>query len=293
MAPDSVTAGMRIGEVCRRVGIKPDRLRGWERRYGLTSPERSPAGYRLYSAADEARIRQVHNLIARGFAPAEAARLAMAEPAPRLRGVDGQAPALRADLDASLRRLDGAAADDVLDRVFAAEEIDVALRDVVLPLLRAVGDRWAAGAATVAEEHFTSQILAARLQGMTVRWGRGVGPLALLGCPPGERHDLGLLCFGLAMRSRGWRIAYLGADVPVPDLLAAASELDPDIVILAATTTGPLQASAASLSTVSARARLAVGGAGASPELALRSGAWLLRADVVSAADDVSSAIAA
>ena len=291
MPDDARTAGLRIGEVCRRVGITPDRLRAWERRYGLTVPQRSAAGYRLYSPADEARIRRMLGLLARGFAAAEAARIAGRDTLPA--GSGRLAEDLRGDLDAALRRLDGAAADEALDRLFAAEEIDAALRDVILPTLAALGQRWAAGEATVAEEHFASQLLAARLHGLAQRWSRGVGPVALLACPPGERHDLGLLCAGLALRARGWRIACLGADTPVSDLLAAARRLEPEIVILAATMSQPLADAATAIATISAHGRLAIGGAGATHELALRCGAWLLRDDVITAADDVSSAVAA
>jgi DNA-binding transcriptional MerR regulator len=74
---------LRIGELARRTGASPELLRAWERRYGLLRPSRSQGGYRLYTAADEARIRHMRAYLARGVAAAEAARLAVdAEPAP-------------------------------------------------------------------------------------------------------------------------------------------------------------------------------------------------------------------
>ena len=66
--------------------------------------------------------------------------------------------------------------------------------------------------ATVAQEHFASSVVRGRLLGLARGWGVGAGPLALLACLPGELHDLGLIAFGLSLRQRGWRIAYLGAD---------------------------------------------------------------------------------
>ena len=57
--------------------------------------------------------------------------------------------------------------------------------------------------------------LRGRLAGLARNWGAGAGPLAILACPPGELHDLGLLVFGLVLRARGWRIAYLGANTPI------------------------------------------------------------------------------
>ncbi|HVD14550.1 MAG TPA: MerR family transcriptional regulator, partial [Actinomycetota bacterium] len=68
---------LRIGELARRTGVSPELLRAWERRYGLLRPARTQGGYRLYTAADEARIRRMRAYLARGVAAAEAARLAV------------------------------------------------------------------------------------------------------------------------------------------------------------------------------------------------------------------------
>src|SRR5450755_1962073 len=80
---------LRIGELSRRLGVTDHVLRAWESRYGLLQPVRSAGGFRLYSAADEWRIRQMQAHLAEGLSAAEAARTvlredgnASAEPAP-------------------------------------------------------------------------------------------------------------------------------------------------------------------------------------------------------------------
>src|SRR6188768_2775827 len=69
-------ATLRIGELARRSGVSVDLLRAWERRYALLQPARTPGGYRLYSAEDEARVRSMQAHLAQGLSAAEAARLA-------------------------------------------------------------------------------------------------------------------------------------------------------------------------------------------------------------------------
>ncbi len=69
---------LRIGELSRRTGVGADRLRAWERRYGLLRPERSEGGFRLYGQEDERRVRAMKDLISAGVSAAEAARLAVA-----------------------------------------------------------------------------------------------------------------------------------------------------------------------------------------------------------------------
>ena len=86
------------------------------------------------------------------------------EEGPRRRGAaarDGRLgvapqPHLRLELRDALDGMDSEAAHRSLDRVLATLSIHAALRDVVLPYLRELGDRWEAGEVTVAEEHFAS-----------------------------------------------------------------------------------------------------------------------------------------
>ena len=68
---------LRIGELSRRLGVSDHVLRAWENRYGLLQPVRSPGGFRLYSEADEWRIRRMQAYLADGLSAAEAARAAL------------------------------------------------------------------------------------------------------------------------------------------------------------------------------------------------------------------------
>ena len=88
------------------------------------------------------------------------------------------------------------------------------MTELVLPYLAELGRRWEGGQASVAHEHFASNLLRGRLLGLARGWDRGAGPRAVLAAAPGELHDLPLIIFGLALWERGWRITYLGGDTP-------------------------------------------------------------------------------
>ena len=77
---------LRIGELSRRLGVSDHVLRAWESRYGLLQPVRSAGGFRLYSAADEWRIRRMQAHLAEGLSAAEAARTVLAEDGQRRGG---------------------------------------------------------------------------------------------------------------------------------------------------------------------------------------------------------------
>ncbi len=275
---------LRIGELSRRVGESPELLRAWELRYGLVAPERTPGGLRLYSETDERRVRVMRHHINMGLSASEAARLAkLADAAP-----PEAATASLADVEAALGRsfdaLDEPAAQAALDRVLMAFGLRAVLSEVILPFLHQLGVRWASAQTSVAQEHFASNVIGGRLRGLTRGWGQGVGPRVILACPPGELHDLGLLCFGLVLREQGWRITYLGADTPIGDIAGTLDELSPAIVVLAAVTPQRFLESADELAALAAQTRVGIGGAGASAALATRLGAELLAGELLEVA---------
>jgi DNA-binding transcriptional MerR regulator len=275
---------LRIGELSRRTDTSIDLLRAWEKRYGLLEPDRSGGGFRLYSDDDVERVRTMQSHLADGLAAAEAARRALAIPVAEMHG-DELVTQARRELADALERFDEGRANGVLDRLLASLTVDAMLRDVVLPYLRDLGDAWSRGEITVAQEHFASNVLRGRLLGLGRGWGEGSGPRALLACPPGEQHDLGLIAFGLALRNRGWRITYLGQDTPLSTLVEETRELDPDRVVVAASAPERLDDVVGDLAALAQTAPLAVGGAGASAELAEKARATLLGGDPVSAAE--------
>jgi DNA-binding transcriptional MerR regulator len=293
-------AGLRIGQLSRRVGVTPDVLRAWERRYGVLRPQRSRSGQRLYTSADETRVREMLGHMERGYSPAVAARLAASEApatvptaptptAPESAPTGGLA-GLALDLRAALLGLDEARAEDVIDRLLAGFALDTVLRDAILPFLADLGEAWSRGTATVGQEHFATAVIAGRLHALARGWDAGIGPRAVVACPSQEWHDLGVLCFALALRSRGWRVWYLGADTPTLAIDGVASQLDADLIVVAAVRAEPLAAVADDLAGVAARRRMCLGGRGASAALAARIGAEVLPEDPIDAADLVSAA---
>jgi DNA-binding transcriptional MerR regulator len=256
------TAGaLRIGELSRRSGVSPELLRAWERRYGLLQPTRSAGGLRLYSPDDLARVQAMQHHLADGFAAAEAAVLASRTPGRDDRSI--ATPAAKDELAAALASFDDADAHAVFDDLLARLSIDTLLRDVIVPYLHELGERWEREEVSIAQEHFASTVLRGRLLGLARGWGRGIGPIAVLACAPGEQHDLGLLAFGLALRARGWRIVYLGTDTPIASVADAARSCTPAAVVVSAVDPRAFRRHAEGLRQLARDTRLCLGGAGA------------------------------
>ena len=285
---------LRIGELSRRLGVSDHVLRAWEGRYGLLQPVRSAGGFRLYSEADALRVRRMQAHLADGLSAAEAARAVLGQDSRadgRAAGTD-RVPTTESELSGALRQaldaFDEPAAQAVLDRLLSDLSLTAVLRDVVLPYLTELGERWERGTASVAQEHFATNVIRGRLAGLARGWGNGHGPRAVLACPPGELHDLALMVFGIVLHRSGWRIDYLGMDTPLAELTRTVDARRPALVVVAATlpeTLGPL---AAQLTALAQRAPLALAGAGATPEIASTVGARLMMRDPVTEAEQIS-----
>ncbi len=187
--------------------------------------------------------------------------------------------------------------EDAFDRGLAGVlwdlPIEQALTDVVLPFLAEVGERWERGELTVAHEHFSSNLIRHRLGALAVGLRHDAdAPVAVLACPPGERHDLVLLCFSLLLSRLGWSTRFLGGDTPIAALSTAARSPRADALVVAATRTHTFEANAEPLGRLAAGCPVYLAGRGATPAVAQLLGARLLSADPVVAARELSDAIA-
>jgi MerR family transcriptional regulator, light-induced transcriptional regulator len=221
---------LNIAALTRRTGVSPDTIRKWEQRYGVLHPDRTPGGQRRYSERDVARVKWLKARIEEGYRIGEAAALL---------GTAGIAAAsadeLRAELVAAAARSDVPAVTSTVEQALLIEPVERAFAEVLAPALHEVGERWAAGGMTVAQEHLASGAVRAALQRMLADMRGNVRGLAVLACAPGERHEIGLLMLAVLLRADGWQVAYLGADVPVADAVALADRVRADALCFSTT----------------------------------------------------------
>lgn len=240
------TPKYRIQSVSQQTGVPPVTLRAWERRYGLLTPYRSPSNYRLYSDRDIALLRWTKARIDSGLPIRFAAEQALAmkhggdspEALPPLASPEGPtgAPATFARrLFESLTRHDEATASQILSQSHAVFDLATICLEIITPCLVEVGEAWHRGDIRIATEHFASSFLRGRLLALyqTFPTGRGSKRI-LVGCAPGEFHEIGSLMLAVFLRQAGQRVEYLGQDVALDDVLAYARSEPPSLICLSA-----------------------------------------------------------
>lgn len=230
------SAVLSIGALAQATGISALTLRAWESRYGFPTPHRTPKGHRLYVFGDVERLAKISTLLAAGLRPhavvglppaaLEDALARLGEPADGARDASPSAPTPMAELLDAVANLDA-------ERLTAALTLDAErlepltfVVEQVAPLLEAIGEAWGRGEIGVRHEHLLTDRVGAILGALRLRHeARARGPQALFTTLPGESHSLGLQMAALTFALAGWRVVYLGAQVPLDELATIGREL--------------------------------------------------------------------
>lgn len=257
-----------IRAVSLMTGVSIDTLRAWERRYGAVVPVRDERG-RVYTDADVRRIRLLREATEAGHAIGRVATLddqqlqdlvsqALVAGQPRTDAAATERPGVAVinidNIIRSLDRFDGLAVETELSRAATLLPAPELLRDVVMPLLVAMGDRWHAGRARIAHEHMLSasvrNVLGSLLR---VHQKLGVPDRLLFATPSGERHEFGTLGAAVMAAAGGLGTIYLGPDIPADDIAAVAESVDLDVVVLGVTVQADLERAEAEVDALVAR----------------------------------------
>lgn len=286
------TAKYTVNEVEERTQVPAGTLRQWERRYGYPQPERSQSGYRLYSQTDIDHIEAMKDYIADGIPASRAAELVRNR-------VPVETPRSSEDLAVmlvhALLDFDEARADRVLSEAHGLHPVETVLLDVMRPGMVDIGQRWHDGEITVSTEHFASSYLLGRIRNLMTLSGHTRSRSArtvLVACAPLDQHELGPMMLAVLLRRAGYRVVYIGANTPVTDLHTTAANLEPDAVVISATTPEAIELLDADRDALAAMAPLLAFGGPAfedAPERAADFGGYAITGGIDGAVDRIEA----
>jgi MerR family transcriptional regulator, light-induced transcriptional regulator len=237
-----------IRVVCTETGIRPVTLRAWERRHEVLNPRRSENHYRLYSERDVEILRWIKSRIDNGISISSAVNELKSmnrngvwpealptgpSTHPTGRPVPPEQYAQR--LFQSLVQHNEGLAGDILHETQSLFDLTTLCMNIITPALVEIGNSWYRGEIRITTEHFASTFIRGRLLSMLQAYPtRRSTAYILLGAAPTEYHEIGSLMMAVLLRSNGFRVEYLGPDIPLDDLLDYAGLERPDLIILTA-----------------------------------------------------------
>jgi DNA-binding transcriptional MerR regulator len=224
-------ARLTLSAVTRLTGLSAHLVRAWESRYGFPTGDRTRGGHRRYSTVEAERLRQAAILTRSGIRAADAIAMIRAQ-SPR----PGAAVSTELFAGTLARQL---IAGDKLGSLMQLREswlafgLSTTLETVAFPALRRVGELWASGEISVAEEHAASGIVGSWLGSLRTDFpwdDRAVS--VLIAAPEGEEHAAGVWALELLLGERGIPSLALGASVPTEDLVAEVRRRRPRALVL-------------------------------------------------------------
>jgi methanogenic corrinoid protein MtbC1 len=269
MSTISQSPAYNLKVVLKETGLKADVLRAWERRYELPKPQRTPGGHRLYSEYDIETVKWLQARQAEGLSISRAVDMwkeiievgrdplgedsptIVSHPSGSLPGLETRIVSLRQKWVEANLVFDSISVDEVLNQAFAIYPVETVCTEILQRGLSEIGNEWYQATASVQQEHFASTLASRRLETLIAAMPRPTRlQTVLVGCPPGERHTFSTQLLSLFLSRSGFKVIYLGADIPLEQMVETAAATRAEMIVLAAqqlTTAATLQTVALAL----------------------------------------------
>lgn len=242
----SIDTGYPIKVVANKTGLSQHVIRVWEKRYDAIVPERTSTNRRLYSEEDIQKLMLLRKATLSGYNIGTVATLSVPEllnlltaeeqgaavgngDAPKVPGVAAYIAACMA----SVSELDPVGLERKLNDALVDHGKDIVISDVMAPLMHEIGEKWRNGEVRILHEHMATEVVRQFLHhNGTKQRLNGSAPCAVVTTPAGQMHEFGALLVAEAAASDGWRVRYLGPNLPAEEIAAAAKHFAARVVCL-------------------------------------------------------------
>ncbi len=222
-------------------GIKAHTIRIWEQRYSFLKPQRTATNIRYYSNLELKMLLNISLLNKYGYKISHINRMSneeLREKTLTLTSAEAQQERIVNELIQHMVDVDMDQFEKIIDQYIHARGIEKTITNIIFPYLERIGILWLTDHINPAQEHLITNIIRQKL---IVGIDSAITPLSLkskmlLFLPENEHHELGLLFLHYMLKSRGVKVIYLGANVPVKDLEYVVELKKPDYIYTHLTT---------------------------------------------------------
>ena len=236
-----------IKVVSQMTGLSVHVIRAWEKRYHVVEPDRTDTNRRLYSEEDIEKLRLLNDASHLGHNIGSIASLSSAELKSllsneksitpqiktnvKLSGPDINIEELLAECVETIKDYDAKKLESILLNASARLTQPVLIEEVVIPLVYKIGDMWHNGEIRVANEHLASSVIRSFLFNLLESYTMNESaPVLISATPRGQEHELGALIAAVVAAASGWKVVYLGSNLPAEEIGAVASYLNAKVV---------------------------------------------------------------
>lgn len=238
-----------IKVVSQMTGLSVHVIRAWEKRYNVVEPERTNTNRRLYSEEDIEKLKLLNNVLHEGHSIGGVANLSLNELKNLLaKNRNSQVEVNKKLAETSsvevvedvlsncieaIRNYDAKKLESILLNASAKLTQPVLIEELIIPLVYKIGDMWHSGEFRVANEHLGSSAIRGFLFNILESYSASdSAPIVVSATPLGQEHELGALIVGVVAASSGWKVIYLGSNLPAEEISAVVGYLNAKVVAL-------------------------------------------------------------
>lgn len=228
-----------ITTLSKLTGVNPATIRSWERRYEIVKPDRESNGRRSYSDTDIRRLNLIAALVQAGhpigqIASMDETTLTQLSEVADVAPVDPHAVLIERVMSA-IAHYDIAEFRLLVGTALISLPPTEAVEAVIVPVLRKIGEGWAAGDIDVGLEHTLSAIIKQLLMTSinTLRWS-ATGPKMAFATLSGEQHEIGGLLACYLAATKGRECNYYGPNMPADSLVISVHSIKAKTLVVSA-----------------------------------------------------------
>lgn len=234
-----------IKVVSQMTGISEFVIRAWEKRYDAVIPSRTESNRRLYSEEDIEKLRLLNDAVQKGYNIGGIASLTIND----LRSILNEKKSNNhkplpsesiADVDSLLnscieavKAYDGKELETLLLKASSKLSQPALIESLIVPLVYKLGELWHEGLIRVANEHLATAVIRSFLAKMIDQnEPEENAPIIISATPRGQDHELGAMIVAVTAAPLGWKVIYLGPNLPVEEIASVADSLEAKVVAL-------------------------------------------------------------
>ena len=236
-----------IKVVSQMTGLSAFVIRAWEKRYSVVSPLRTETNRRLYSEEDIEKLRLLNDAIQKGHNIGGIAKLSIDELKSVLEHkhesstvINGSSVEMFSDVSSiisnsieAIKAYDARTLETILLKASSKMSQPQLIENLIIPLVYKVGDMWHDGTIRVANEHLATAVIRSFLVNLIDQQTPSENaPIVISATPRGQDHELGALIAAVVASSAGWKVVYLGPNLPVEEIVAVTDKLEAKAVAL-------------------------------------------------------------
>ncbi len=224
-----------IKDIENLTGIKAHTIRIWEQRYSFLNPNRTGTNIRVYSNEELKTVLNIALLNKYGFKISHIAQMNEKELKNKILSLtnsQAQQERIVNEMLNCMIDIDFEQFESILDQHISRLGIEKSITQIIFPFLERVGILWLTSNINPAQEHLITNIIRQKIiLGIeTVTSIFNSSKLCIVFLPEGEHHELGILFIHYLLKSKGIKVIYLGANVPISDIEYLCKIKSPDFI---------------------------------------------------------------